>query len=66
MLKLTDPRDVASRIYIRAMCYQPRPFALLDQLEAQSRIRVLSRQRMGFAPSLHNDGLLYVWEPVVQ
>lgn len=20
---------------------------------------------MGFAPSLHNDGLLYVWEPIV-
>ncbi|MFK4500877.1 hypothetical protein ABIF86_005168 [Bradyrhizobium japonicum] len=65
MLKLTDPRDVASRIYIRSMDYQTRLFALLDQLEAQGRIHVLSRQRMGFAPSLHNDGLLYVWEPVV-
>lgn len=65
MLKLTDPRDVASRIYIRSMDYQTRLFALLDQLEAQGRIRVLSRQRMGFAPSLHNDGLLYAWEPAV-
>lgn len=65
MLTLTDPRDVASRIYIRSMDYQTQLFALLDQLETQKRVRVLSRQRMGFAPSLHNDGLLYVWEPVV-
>lgn len=66
MLRLTDPRDVASRIYIRSMDYQTRLFALLDELEAKGRIRILNRQRMNFAPSLHNDGLLYVWEPVVQ
>lgn len=64
MLRLTDPRDVASRIYIRSMDYQTRLFGLLEELEAKGRIRILDRQRMNFAPSLHNDGLLYVWEPV--
>lgn len=63
MLKLSRPRDFTSRVYIRSMDYQTRLFKLLDTLEAQGRIRVLARERMGFAPTLHNDGLLYAWEP---
>jgi hypothetical protein len=63
MLKLSRPRDFTSRIYIRSMDYQTRLFNLLDSLEAQGRIRILARERMGFAPTLHNDGLLYAWEP---
>jgi hypothetical protein len=62
MLKLSRPRDFASRVYIRSMDYQTRLFKLLDALEAQGRIRILARERMGFAPTLHNDGLLYAWE----
>ena len=45
------------------MYYQTRLFKLLDILDAQGRIRVLARERMEFAPTSHNDGLLYVWEP---
>jgi hypothetical protein len=63
MLKLSHPRDFASRVYIESVDYQTRLFKLLDQLDKQGRIRVLARERMGFAPTLHNDGLLYVWEP---
>jgi hypothetical protein len=63
MLKLSRPRDLASRIYIESMDYQTRLFKLLDTLDAKGRIRVLARERMGFAPTLHNDGLLYAWEP---
>jgi hypothetical protein len=63
MLKLSRPRDFASRIYIESMDYQTRLFKLLDTLDRNGRIRVLARERMGFAPTLHNDGLLYVWEP---
>jgi hypothetical protein len=63
MLALTKPRDVASRVYIKSMDYQTRLFKLLDMLESQNTIRVLARQRMEFAPTLHNDGLLYAWEP---
>jgi hypothetical protein len=63
MLKLSRPRDFASRIYIESMDYQTRLFKLLDALDQNGRIRVLARERMGFAPTLHNDGLLYVWEP---
>jgi hypothetical protein len=63
MLKLSRPRDFASRVYIRSMDYQTRLFKLLDTLDTQGRIRVVARERMAFAPTLHNDGLLYAWEP---
>ena len=63
MLKLSDPRDLASRVYIESMDYQTRLFKLLDELDKKGRIRILARERMGFAPTLHNDGLLYAWEP---
>lgn len=63
MLNLARPRDFTSHLYIRSMDYQTRLFKLLDALDAQGRIRILARERMGFAPTLHNDGLLYAWEP---
>ena len=63
MLRLSRPRDFASRVYIESMDYQTRLFKLLDALDQEGRIRVLARERMEFAPTLHNDGLLYVWEP---
>jgi hypothetical protein len=63
MLELRQPRDFASRVYIESMDYQTRLFKFLDQLDKQGRIRIRARERMGFAPTLHNDGLLYVWEP---
>jgi hypothetical protein len=63
MLKLSHPRDFASRVYIQSMDYQTRLFGLLDALDAQGRIRITARERMRFAPTLHNDGLLYAWEP---
>ncbi|MBM7484096.1 hypothetical protein ACVWWI_002585 [Bradyrhizobium sp. USDA 3686] len=64
ILRLSDPRDIASRIYIRSMDYQTRLWTLLDELERKGRIRVITRERMNFAPTLHNDGLLYAWEPL--
>jgi hypothetical protein len=64
MLKLSHPRDLASRVYIESMDYQTRLFKLLDELGKKGRIRILGRERMGFAPTLHNDGLLYAWEPL--
>jgi hypothetical protein len=63
MLNISDPRDLASRVYHRSMDYQTDLFKLLDRLDAEGRIRILARERMEYAPTLHNDGLLYVWEP---
>lgn len=64
MLNLSDPRDLASRLYLKSVDYQTRLFALLNELERKGRIRILARERMAYAPTLHNDGLLYAWEPL--
>jgi hypothetical protein len=45
------------------MDYQTRLFGLLDRLEREGRVRIVARERMPFAPTIHNDGLLYCWEP---
>jgi hypothetical protein len=64
LLDLTVPRDLVSFLYIRSVDYQTQLFSTLDELEREGRIRVLARERMPFAPSIHNDGFLYSWEPL--
>jgi hypothetical protein len=64
LLDLTKPRDLVSFAYIRSVDYQTKLFTILDELERQGRIRIISRERMRFAPTINNDGFLYCWEPV--
>ncbi len=64
MLDFTRARDIVSYAYIRSVDYQTRLFTVLDALERSGRIRIIARERMEFAPTIHNDGLLYCWEPV--
>lgn len=63
LLDLTSVRDLVSLLYIRSVDYQTELFSTLDELEREGRIRILARERMPFAPSIHNDGFLYCWEP---
>jgi hypothetical protein len=63
LLDLTNPRDIVSFFYIRSVDYQTKLFSTLNELERQGRIRIIARERMPFAPSIHNDGFLYCWEP---
>lgn len=63
LLNLADPRDIVSFLYIRSVDYQTQLFSTLDEYERQGRIRILARERMPFAPSIHNDGFLFCWEP---
>lgn len=64
MLDLRQPRDLASKLYLKSMDYQTRLFSYLDEIEEKGRIRILARERMRFAASVYNDGNLYAWEPV--
>ncbi|MDE2332255.1 MAG: class I SAM-dependent methyltransferase [Bradyrhizobium sp.] len=64
LLDLIVPRDLVSLVYIRSVDYQTQLFTTLDELERRGRIRIIARERMPFAPSIHNDGFLYCWEPV--
>ncbi len=63
MLDLRRPRDFVSFAYLKSADYQTRLFGLLDRLEVEGRLKVVARERMQFAPTFHNDGLLYCWEP---
>ena len=63
MLDLRQPRDLASRLYLKSMDYQTRLFSYLDEIEVKGRIRILARERMRFASSVYNDGNLYTWAP---
>lgn len=63
LLNLASPRDIVSFLYIRSVDYQTELFSTLDDYERQGRVRILARERMPFAPTIHNDGFLYCWEP---
>lgn len=63
MLRLSDPRDLASLVYLKSVDYQTRLFKLLEELDRSGRIDIFARERMKYAPSLHNDGRLYGWKP---
>jgi hypothetical protein len=63
LLDLRAPRDLISLFYIRSVDFQTQLFSILDEFERQGRIRIVARERMPFAPTIHNDGFLYCWEP---
>lgn len=63
MLSLGAPRDLVSYFYLRSVDYQTRLFGYLDSLEAAGKVRVVARRRTMFAPTIRNDGRIYVWEP---
>jgi hypothetical protein len=64
LLDLKIPRDLITFLYIRSVDYQTQLFSTLDELERQGRIRIIARERMPFAPTIHNDGFMYCWEPI--
>ena len=63
LLDLRAPRDLISLFYIRSVDFQTQLFSILDEFERQGRVRIIARERMPFAPTIHNDGFLYCWEP---
>ena len=63
LLNFSSPRDLVSYLYIRSVDDQTQLFSTLDDYERQGRVRILARERMPFAPTIHNDGFLYCWEP---
>jgi hypothetical protein len=57
------PGDLANWLYVKSMDYQTRLFTVLGLLEKQGLLKVVARERMGWAPTLHNDAFLVAWEP---
>ncbi len=48
---------------LRKVGCQAQLFSALADHERQRRVRIWARERMPFAPTIHNDGFLYCWEP---
>lgn len=63
MLSPTRPLDWLNRLYVRSMGYQSDLVHRIDEMESVGRIRLLTRQRLRFGPTIHNDPCLLVWEP---
>ena len=49
--------------YIPSVNYQTRLYSVLFGLRDAGRIRLLRCERMRFAPTIQNDGVLVAWEP---
>jgi SAM-dependent methyltransferase len=63
LLRLWSPRDLLNYLYLRSMDYQTQLLSMLEKLEREGLIRIVERKRTAFAPTIHNDGFLIVWEP---
>lgn len=63
LLRPGSIRDAVSYLYIKSVDYQTRLFTHLRELESKGVLRVLKQQRVPFAPTIHNDGFIAVWEP---
>lgn len=55
--------DFASAIYVHSMGYQTTLHKMLRRLASQNQIRIVTRERLRFSPTVHNDPSLIVWEP---
>lgn len=62
-LDLRYPPDLANSVYLRSVDYQRQLLQVLEKHEQAGRLRIVTRRRLGFAPTLQHEGLLAVWEP---
>jgi hypothetical protein len=63
-LNLLSLRGLANYVYIRRRDYQSHLLRPLEALARQGRARIVKAWRPGYAPSVKNDPLVVVWEPV--
>lgn len=63
MLRPWHPRDLLNKLYVHSMDYQAELISALQKLERERLITIVAQKRMAFAPTIHNDGFIIVWEP---
>ena len=63
LLDLRRPADWSNYLYVRSVDYQRCLRATLRTLAGQGRVRIVEERRLDWAPTLHNDTSLTVWEP---
>jgi hypothetical protein len=55
--------DWANYLYVRSVDYQRTLRTTLRALAARGVIRICEERRLDWAPTIHNDGSIIVWEP---
>jgi SAM-dependent methyltransferase len=64
LLRLSRPLDLLNYAYVKSVDYQTRLFSTLAALAERGEIRLLATRRLPWAPTVHNDTFVAVWEPV--
>jgi hypothetical protein len=62
-LDLRRPGDWSNYLYIRSVDYQRCLRSTVRTLAGRGAVRILEERRLDWAPTIHNDGSLIVWEP---
>lgn len=63
LLSPWQPLDLLNYAYVKSVHYQTRLFSTLTTLARRGEIRLLTTRRLPWAPTIHNDTFLAVWEP---
>lgn len=63
LLRPWRPLDIANLVYLRSMDYQRSLMHVLAAKEREGRLRILGARSLQFAPTIHHDAALIVWEP---
>lgn len=59
------PRDWVNYLYVKSMDYQIRLLHVLRKLEQAGFLNIKNIENLPFAPTIQNDGIIVIWEPVV-
>lgn len=65
LLNLWKPRDWVNYLYVKSMDYQTRLIRVLRCLEHDGFLVVRKIERIPYAPTIQNDGVIAIWEPAV-
>ncbi len=55
--------DWCNYAYILSVDYQRRLHSVLAKMEKDGAIQIIAKQRLNFAPTIHNEHFMIVWEP---
>jgi hypothetical protein len=63
LLEPWRPMDLLNYAYVKSVDYQTHLFTAIAQMASRGEVRIVAQQRLGWAPTIHNDGFMIVWEP---
>lgn len=64
LLRAGNPMDWPNWLYVRSVDYQTQLFRCIERLESAGQLKVIERRRLPFSPTIQNDGMCIIWEPI--